>query len=131
MQLDPESSTNWLYVSARIQGSDWLFTAGASRSPAIAQSTAGLANGQKQLPAERGTSGDVLQTWSGGNLGLRGDGINISTSAIVVMFLHWQISVSCESKLPWGGGNGKVKDMQGENPGRLRNENNTGRGRKK
>lgn len=30
------------------------------------------------------------------------------------MFLHWQISVSCESKLPWGGGNGKVKDMQGK-----------------
>jgi len=78
------------------------------------QATAGLFNGQKQLPAASGTSGDVPQTWGAGNLGLGGDGINISTSAIVVMFLHWQLSVRCESKLPWGGGNGKVKDMQGK-----------------
>lgn len=32
------------------------------------------------------------------------DGINISTSAIVVMFLFWQLSASCECKLPSGGG---------------------------
>lgn len=30
------------------------------------------------------------------------------------MLLHWQISVSGQSELPWGGGNGKVKDMQGK-----------------
>lgn len=71
-------------------------------------------NGQKQLPAAHRTSRDVPRTWSGGNLGLRVDGINISTSAIVVMFLHWQISVSCESKLPWGKGMEKSKTCRGK-----------------
>lgn len=81
---------------------------------AIVQCASGLFNGQKQLPAALRTSRDVPQTWSGGNLGLRGDGINISTSAIVVMFLHWQISVSCESKLPWGEGMEKSKTCRGK-----------------
>lgn len=57
-------------------------------------------NGQKQLPTPQRASRDVQQPWSGGNLWLSGDGINISTSAIVVMFLHWQISINCESELP-------------------------------
>lgn len=59
-------------------------------------------------------AGMCKRTWSGGNLGPRGDGINISTSAIVVMLLHWQISVSLREQASLGGGNGKVKDMQGK-----------------
>ena len=72
------------------------------------------------------------KTWSGGgNPGLRGYGINVSTSAIVVMFLHWKISGSCEHRLPRGPAMEKSKDMQGENPGSLRNENNTERERER
>lgn len=92
--------------------------------------TASLFNGQKQLHAAHREPAGMCCRPGVVVLELSEDGINISTSAIVVMFLHWQISVSWESKLPWGGGNGKVKDMQGENPGRLRNENNTSRGEK-
>lgn len=40
----------------------------------------------------------------GGNLGLRGDGINISTSAIVVTFLNQQISVGSEMETEGGSG---------------------------
>lgn len=67
----------------------------------------------------RERSMDVPRTWSsggGGNPEAKGVwwGINISTSAIVVMFLHWKISVSCEHKLPRGLGMEKSKDMQGK-----------------
>lgn len=77
-------------------------------------STAGLLDGQKQLRVPRREPAGMCRRPGAVDLELREDGINISTSAIVVMFLHWQISVSWESKLPWGGGNGKVKDMQGK-----------------
>lgn len=88
---------------------------GGLTGSAMVRPAAGPLNGQKQLPAALRASRDVLQTWSGGKLGLRGDGINISTSAIVVMFLHWQISVSCKSKLsPGEEGMEKSKTCRGK-----------------
>lgn len=49
------------------------------------------------------------------------------------MFLftgRYEYTVRASSPRGRWGKNGKVKDMQGENPGRLWNENNTGRGEK-